>query len=404
MLQRALDDSYSAEVRNNITLLTAARTAANACFRFAPAFLATIASGLGVSLDRLGVALAISELSGLLSTATGSVAERLHRRTAMWVGLVGVAAGTTLAASSTHVALFTVALVVIAQSKVMFDLGLGAFMADRVPFAQRGRVMGITETSWAGGLLLGVTVMGLLTAATSWRWGYGLGAAAVVALAALVARSVPDDLATHGHAQRREHISGRVSRRGLLVVLGIFCLMASSQVLFVTFSSWLKDEFGMTDTGISIVVFGMGFGELLASVSAARFSDRLGKDRAAAIGAGIMVPAALLLSLGHQSMAVGLPLLVVAIAAFEFSVVSFIPLGTEVVPGAAAKGMALMFTLGTFGRALASIPATALYVRHGMAWPPLLCAALAAATVVVLWRVGRAGAAPQNSSSVGQPR
>ena len=116
-----------------------------------------------------GVALAISELSGLLSTTTGSVAERLHRRTAMWVGLVGVAMGATLAAASTHVVVFTIALVVIAQSKVMFDLGLGAFMADRVPFAQRGRVMGITEISWAGGLLLGVTTMGLVTAATNWR-------------------------------------------------------------------------------------------------------------------------------------------------------------------------------------------------------------------------------------------
>ena len=394
MLQRTLDDSYSAEVRNNITLLTLARVVANAAFRFAPMFLATIASGLGVSLDRLGVALAISELSGLLSTATGTVAERLHRRTAMWVGLVGVAAGTILAASSTHVAVFGVALVVIAQSKVMFDLGLGAFIADRVPFERRGRVMGITEISWAGGLLLGVTAMGLLTAATSWRWGYGLGAAGVIALAALVARSVPADLATHSHVQRREHVTGRVSRHGLLVVLGAFCLMASSQVLFVTFSSWLKDEFGLTDTGISIVVFGMGFGELIAAITAARFSDRLGKDRAAALGAGIIIPAALLLALGHQSIGLALPLMVVAIAAFEFAVVSFIPLATEVVPGAPAKGMALMFTMGTFGRALASVAATALYVRHGMAWPPLLCAALAAATVVVLWRVGRAGHRP----------
>ncbi|HAN33980.1 MAG TPA: hypothetical protein DCQ52_00570, partial [Acidimicrobiaceae bacterium] len=103
VLHRALDETYPGEVRHNITKLTLARTAANACFRFAPAFLATIAGGLGISLDRLGVALAISELSGLLSTTTGSVAERLHRRTAMWVGLVGVAMGATLAAASTHV-------------------------------------------------------------------------------------------------------------------------------------------------------------------------------------------------------------------------------------------------------------------------------------------------------------
>ena len=249
--------------------------------------------------------------------------------------------------------------------------------------------MGITEISWAGGLLLGVTTMGLVTAATNWRVGYGLGAAAVVAAAAFVARSVPDDLPTQGHTERREHVAGRIGRRGRMVVLGVFCLMASSQVLFVTFSSWLKDEFDMSDTGVSMVVFGMGFGELLASTSAARFSDRWGKERAAAIGAAVMIPAVLLLAAGHQLLALGLPALVVAIAAFEFSVVSFIPLGTEVVPGAAAKDMALMFTMGTFGRATASIPATWLYVHHGMAWPPLLCAALAACTVLVLSRVSR---------------
>ncbi|MDO9176045.1 MAG: MFS transporter, partial [Actinomycetota bacterium] len=234
MLQRALDDTYSPDVRSNITLLTVARTAANACFRFAPAFLATIASGLDISLDRLGVALAISELSGLLSVITGAVGERLHRRTAMWAGLVGVALGATLAASSPHVVVFVVSLVVIAQSKTLFDLGLGAFIADRVPYERRGRVMGITETSWAGGLLIGVTLMGLVTAATSWRIGYGIGAAAVIALAGLVARSVPDDPAEHGHAQRKELLRGRISRRGWLVVLSAFCLMAASQAMFVT--------------------------------------------------------------------------------------------------------------------------------------------------------------------------
>lgn len=388
MLQRALDESYPEEVRSTITSLTIARTAANACFRFAPAFLATIASGLDISLDRLGIALAISELSGLLSTLTGRLVDRFHRRTAMVLGLLGVAGGTVLAATSPSVVMFTVALVIIAQTKVMFDLGLGAFMADRVAFDRRGRVMGLTETSWAGGLLIGVTAMGLVTAATSWRVGYGVGAAAVVALAAVVARSVPDDLAEHSHVTRRQLVRGRISARGWLVVAGVFCLMASSQVLFVTFSSWLKDQFGLTEVGISVVVFAMGFGELIASTAAARYSDGWGKDRSAALGAAIMIPMMLVLAVSHQHM-VAVPLLLISVAAFEFSVVSFIPLGTEVVPGAPARGMAMMFTLGTLGRATAAIPATTLYVRHGMAWPPLLAAGLAAATVALLWRVSR---------------
>ena len=169
MLHRGLDATYPEEVRRRITLLTFARTAANGCFRFAPPFLATIASGLGVSLDTIGIAVAISELSGLVSPITGHLAERLHRRTAMAVGLAGVGAGAGLAAASHHVVMFAAALIVIAQSKVMFDLGLGAWISDRVAYERRGRALGLTETSWAMGLLLGVSAMGLVTAASSWR-------------------------------------------------------------------------------------------------------------------------------------------------------------------------------------------------------------------------------------------
>jgi MFS family permease len=228
VLHRALDDSYPAEVRSHITLLTGARTCANACFRFAPPFLATIAAGQGVSLDRVGVALAISELSGLASPLTARVADRFHRRTAMTAGLVGVGIGAALAAASGHLAVFTVALIVIAQSKVMFDLGLGSWVSDRVAFHRRGRVIGLTETSWALGLLLGVTTMGLVTAATSWRVGYVVGAVAVFAMAGVVARTVPDDIAGHGHEHRRRSTS-RIPRRGWILAAATFCLMAASR-------------------------------------------------------------------------------------------------------------------------------------------------------------------------------
>jgi predicted MFS family arabinose efflux permease len=386
VLHRALDDTYPAEVRDHITLLTGARTCANACFRFAPPFLATIAAGQGVSLDRIGVALAVSELSGLLSPLTGRLADPFHRRTSMAAGLVGVGIGASLAAASGHLVVFTIALVVIAQSKVVFDLGLGAWVSERVPFERRGRVIGLTETSWAMGLLVGVTTMGLVTAATSWRVGYVVGAVAVIGMAGVVARSVPDDAAAgHGHEQR-QHSTGRMLPRGWVVAAGMFCLMAASQSLFVTFGSWLQDHFGLTDTGVSLVVFGLGFGELFSSLSAARFSDRWGKERAAAVGAGVMIPAALLLALAHGHLWMALPMLIVAIAAFEFAVVSAIPLSTEMVPGAPARGMALTLAMGTLGRALASIPATRLYVRHGMAWPAVMCALLAGGTVIAMGR------------------
>ena len=94
MLRRGLDASFPADVRQHVTALTVARTTANACFRFAPPFLATIAHGNGTDLAGIGVAVAISELSGLLSPFNGEIVERLHRRTAMALGLTGVGIGT----------------------------------------------------------------------------------------------------------------------------------------------------------------------------------------------------------------------------------------------------------------------------------------------------------------------
>lgn len=391
MLRRALGDNYGGDVRDHITLLTAARTATNACFRFAPPFLAIIARGNGTTLAGIGIAVAISELSGLLATFNAEIVERLHRRTAMVLGLVACAAGVMVAASSVHPAMFAIGLIVLAHGKVMFDLGLGAWTTDRVPYAQRGRVMGLVETSWALGLLVGVSLMGLLTAATNWRVGYSLGAATVIAMAGLVARRLDPDSGEHTRATRVARAPIKV-REVAVLITGMFCLMAASQTLFVTFGSWLEDAFGFTPTSLSLVAIALGFAELVSSITSSRRTDSWGKERSTGIGAGLMVGACLGLAVWHGHLWIALPLCILAIAAFEFAIVSAIPLSTATIVGSPARGMALMMGAGTFGRATASIPATRLYERFGMARPALLTAALATGTVAamaVLYRATR---------------
>jgi len=388
MLHRVLDDSFSAEVRDRITLLTIARTAVNSCVRFAPPFLAIIASGNGTTLAGIGVAVAISELSGLFSPLNGEIVERLHRRTAMVLGLIGVAIGVTTAAGSVHPAMFAVGLVVLSQSKVMFDLALSSWTTDRVPYAQRGRVMGLIEVSWALGLLVGVSLMGLLTAATNWRIGYGLGAAAVVAVAGLIARRIEPDSGPHTRASRTARAPIKV-REVAVLILGMFCLMAASQALFVTFGSWLVDAFDFTPMALSLVAVGLGLAELVASLTSSRRTDVWGKERSTALGAVLMVLASVGLAVWHDRLAIALTLCILAIAAFEFAIVSAIPLSTAVIVGSPARGMALMIGAGTVGRATASIPATRLYDRHGMAWPALLCAVLGTGTIVSMTMLNR---------------
>ena len=175
------------------------------------------------------------------------------------------------------------------------------------------------------------------------------------------------------------------------MVVGAFGLMCSSQSLFVTFGSWLEDAFEFRPAAISAVVFGLGLGELLASVTAARRTDRWGKLRSTIGGASLLLPSGLVLAALHDHLVPGLIALAVGICGFEFAIVSLIAVGSSLVPGSPARGLALMLTGGTLGRAIASVPATRLYERHGMAWPALQSAAFAVLTVAALGLAARAG-------------
>ena len=295
-------------------------------------------------------------------------------------GLASVALGATLAASAQHVVWLALALVVLSQSKVLFDLGLTTWIAEQVPYERRGRIVGLTETSWAGGLLIGVSTMGLITAVTNWRVGYLTGAAAALVMATVVYRRVTPLPARHERPERAA--TGRIPRWGIAAVLSVTCLMGASQALFVTFGSWLEDTFGLGAVGLAAITVALGLGELFASLTSARNTDDWGKELSTAGGAALMVPTGLVLAVWHDQMAVGIVLLVVAILGFEFAIVSSLAIGSRLVPGSPARGVGAMIAAGTSGRAIVSVPATALYERSGFGWPAALSALLACGTIV----------------------
>ena len=381
------DDSYSPSVRQHVTLLTIARTSTNACYRFAPPFLAIIARGFNVSIAQMGIALTIAELTGLASPLIGHRVDAMTRRRALRLGLFGVALGTLITASAPHLAFFTLGIIVLAASKVAFDVALGAWVADHVPWNRRSKVVGYTETSWALGLLLGVTTMGLITAVTNWRVAYVTGATAVLILGLIVGNRLPaTDDAIHEHNDDLEmHLEHGVLRRGSwYAIASCFTLMGASQCIFVTFGPWLEDTFRYSAANIATVGFALGAVELFASTSSAKYTDAWGKERSVAMGASLMVPAALLIAFTSHNIVTGLIGLLVVLMGFEFAVVSLLPLGAQLVPGKRGRGMGLLIGAGTLGRATVSIAATRLYDQHGI--PPAAIGAglLALGTVLLV--------------------
>ncbi len=385
---RFLDDSYSEETRRHVTTLTIARLTSNACFRYAPPFLASISDDFQISLSRLGLALMITEIVMGISPILGRVVDRMHRRTALAGGLLAISGAATVAAASPSVWIFVLGMLLIAVAKFIFDIGLASWVNDHVEYEKRGRVIGFTETSWALGLLIGVTAMGLVASATSWRWGYAVGAISVAVMAIVVMTRL-DGHDVAGSQRSKDTTKYPMPRNGYWIFAAMFFLMAASQTLFVTFGSWLEDQFGFTEAGISAVVFGLGAFELLASVTSARRTDTWGKERSTIFGALLILPAGLLLTVGHNNAVIGLILLGIYLLGFEFSIVSMLPLSANLIPSSPGRGLGIVLAGGTLGRASMSLIGTAAYEKFGINVPAFMGAVCAAGMIGCIVAYGR---------------
>ena len=390
MLRRWLDDSFSELVKKNVTLLTSARLTTNACYRFTPPFVAIIAKGFNISLSQIGIALTISELSGLLSPFIGRFVDHLSRRVAMLAGLIGIGFGAFLAAVSPNIFVFTLGVTLISVTKNFFDLGMSGWISDHVPYEKRGRYIGITEISWALGLLIGVSLMGVVTALVSWRAGFVLGVVATACSLIFISSRIKSE--EHEVASRIADDGMRLSGRGWLVVATMFSTMCASQCIFITFGAWLDDEFGFGAIGIAAVGFSFGVVELYASITSANKTDNWGKEKSIAIGCIIMVPGGLALWLVPHNLVFGLIALLIYILGFEFAVVSMLPLATHLVPKRPGSGLGLVIGAGTLGRGVMSLVATRAYESSGgIAMPSLIGAISAAVATIFIFSYHRRG-------------
>ena len=374
MLGRTLDDTYPEAIRRDVTTIALARLSGHALYRYVGPFIAVVARGLDVTVSELGVALTITGISGFGAPIIGRIVDRLTRRAAIAGGLAGVAVGGFITAASTGLVWFTVGLFIVATLGMVLVVGAGAWIADHVPFERRGRVVGLVETAWALGLLVGVSALGLVTALASWRWAYATGAVAAAAIAVISWRRIdgsatlparsPDPVATGGPPLTTGVV--RMSRAGWFAVLGVVGLVSASESLFVTFGAWLKDDFDVNDAVLAGATFALGAMELGASSLSSLRTDRWGKERSVIGGALVMmIAAAGLLTLQDWALP-GMVAVALFIGCFEFSIVSAIPIAGDLVPGSPARGLALVMASSAIGRGITTIPTTWLYDHHGI--------------------------------------
>jgi predicted MFS family arabinose efflux permease len=371
-------------VRSSLGFLSAERLVMNTAFRFVYPFLPAIARGLGVPLGQAAYLISARHIAGLATPAVASVVGRGERRHRLIVtGLLLFIAGAAVTAVTSAYVGALIGFALIGLAKPVFDVSSQAYVSDRVPYNKRARYLSVFEFTWAGALLIGAPVTGWLISKSDWTTPFGLfGVLTVVALV-LVPRFIDED---HAVSEVRP---GRVrfGRPALafLFVAGFFAL--ASEMIIVVFGAWLEDSFGLSLVALSGVAFLIGMSELAGEGATFAFTDRIGKHRAVLIGLTISATGFGLLVPARGEIGLGIAFLIIALFGFEFTIVSSIPLASELVPAARARYLAWMVVAMSLARGIGAAVGPNLFDGFGLPGPAVAAVAadVIAAGILITW-------------------
>ncbi|MCX6574103.1 MAG: MFS transporter, partial [Candidatus Aminicenantes bacterium] len=154
------------------------------------------------------------------------------------------------------------------------------------------------------------------------------------------------------------------------------------------FGVWLEDSFGLKLAALGAAAVAIGIAEFGGEGLVAATVDRLGKMNALMIGLAANAAAAVILPLAGKSVATALIGLALFYLTFEYTVVSMLPVMSEIVPQARATLLAFYAASFSLGRALGSLTSPRLYAL-GFPAVALAAAVLNAVAFLFLLRLRR---------------
>ncbi len=352
-----------------LLFFTLVRIVFNTVHRMVYPFLAVFARGLGVDVGQVSAALTLRAGLGSLSPLLATIADTRGRRFGMLIGLCLFIAGLLLVIFQPVFWAFVGALILTTIGYLVFIPSLQAFLGDTIPYAQRGLAIALTEMGWSLSFIIGVPLVGLLLAYYDWRSPFPVILACSGVVLLMFLRIIPRDHPAARSAGSSWRNLGRVftSRLGLTALAFSILLTAANEIVNLVMGVWMEDQFAFQVTSLGALAIGVGLAELLGETLVGVFVDRLGKIRSVAIGVCLNMAASLLLIFSGSSLVGAFVSLLLFYLTFEFTLVSSLPLMTEVLPTARASLMASNMALISLSRAAGASTALPVYALRGAA-------------------------------------
>jgi predicted MFS family arabinose efflux permease len=352
-------------------------------------FLPEIARGLNVPLGQAQQLITARSATGFASPIFGPLMDRYGRRTLMLIGLASFVVGMILCALLPVYAAFLVGFVFAGFAKTLFDPSLQAYLGDHVPYQRRGRVIAATELAWSLPFLLGAPLIGLTIDALDWRspfWILGLLGAGVFIIIAL-AISARSDRALRQAARpgvRRSYAAVWHEPGAVMAAFVFFLIMLANENLLISYGPWMKQSFNPSIVELGLATAVIGAAELVAELLTGAATDAIGKKRAVTIGLALATIGYILLPRASGRLELALAGLFLLFVAFEFAVVSGLPLITELVPGARGTMLSVNIAAMNLGRTLGALIGTALWATGGFGWVGVV-SGVATLVTLALW-------------------
>jgi predicted MFS family arabinose efflux permease len=293
------------------------------------------------------------------------------------LGLVIFIAGLCLVIGWPVYPVFVVTLIMIPIGKYIHDPAVQAYLGERVPYQRRGAVLASLEFGWSLAFILGIPLMGYLIQRFGWLGPFPtLALLGLLCLGGLAWMLPRDPKPQAGQPGMRQNLSLALTSLPALLGLAMgFFFSAANETVTLMFGVWMEDSFSLKIAAIGAASAVMGLSELGGEGLTVFLVDRLGKPFAIGIGLVANCLAAIGLPLLGHTLPGALVGLFLFYITFEYTVVSTIPLMSEVVPSARATLMALYASSHSIGRALGALIAAPLY-QMGFVWCCLVAVVL----------------------------
>ncbi len=364
------------------------RIVLNTARRFVYPFAPVIGRGLAAPLTSVTAIIAASQFLSLLGLVFGPLADRFGYHRMMGIGLAIMSLGMIAAGLHPVYALVAVAILAGAIAKAIFDPALQGYLGQVIAFDQRARFVGLLEMGWAGSSLIGIPLAAVMIDRMGWQSPFLiiglLGLLGLTVLPKLVAGATgaarPSQPRSGSMWNWRWMLTDRAARGALVFA---FLMSAANDNLFVIYGAWLEDAFELSVVGLGMGTLAIGAAELLGEILTAAIADRFGLDRSVIWGLTAAAVCYAILPFCSSALWLGLSGLFVLFLAFEFTIVSFLSICTELYPQKRATMVSGFLAASGLGRMTGALTGGVIWQSYGILGVGSISAAVSILAVVI---------------------